>query len=146
MGCREGFGTQPWSDWISCAVPLIPVNGCGSNSPLCVRSDRQTAGTHFLFFFFVPFMQMVSDICQRWLTFLFVFNFFPPFFLSSLFCQVEPRCLMSTPAPRCPATREWDVQSTPVIDKRFSCYLAASYFFPPMSPVLWGVSLHCVTK
>lgn len=33
---REGFGTQPRSDSISCGVLFIPLRDCGINStPLC---------------------------------------------------------------------------------------------------------------
>ncbi len=33
---REGLGTQPWLNSISCEVLFIPLHGCGINSPLCV--------------------------------------------------------------------------------------------------------------
>lgn len=35
-GSREGSGTQLWLESISCAVPFIPLRGCGINQPLCV--------------------------------------------------------------------------------------------------------------
>lgn len=52
-GSREGFGTQPWLNSISCAIPFIPLHDCGVNFSFCM--EITTRLNLFLILFLVFF-------------------------------------------------------------------------------------------
>lgn len=146
MGGREGFGTQPRLNFISCTVSLIPLNGCGSNSPLWMGQLVGSLAFLFSSYFssFVNekavkwfFTQTVLGICQfseRQL----LYHFYSIVLNPEFFFTIKSPLLMWTcphlPVPGCLSHVR---MRHPVKDRRFSCYWTAFCLFLPCL-LSWG--------